>query len=170
MHHRIEALRQKLDLEDMVVLTGWVEHAAQRVLPVFDVFFQPSRWEAMSIVILEAMAAGCPVVASNIEGFAGVITHGIEGLLVVLTPDVAPPVDVEVTGCDRRLRALERSQLADGLLGDRRHATSVGRCRRRCYRPRGRRRPCQPTASACTDTTPGSSRSAQASTAGSPVR
>jgi phosphatidylinositol alpha-mannosyltransferase len=28
------------------------------------------------------MAGGCPVVASNIRGFAGVITHGMDGLLV----------------------------------------------------------------------------------------
>jgi phosphatidylinositol alpha-mannosyltransferase len=28
------------------------------------------------------MAAGLPIVASNIDGFAGVLTHGVEGLLV----------------------------------------------------------------------------------------
>jgi phosphatidylinositol alpha-mannosyltransferase len=28
------------------------------------------------------MAAGMPIVASNIDGFAGVVTHGVEGLLV----------------------------------------------------------------------------------------
>jgi phosphatidylinositol alpha-mannosyltransferase len=37
--------------------------------------------ESQGIVLLEAMAAGVPVVASNIEGFAGVITHEVDGLL-----------------------------------------------------------------------------------------
>lgn len=38
--------------------------------------------ESQGIVLLEALAAGDAVVASNIEGFAGVLTHEVEGLLV----------------------------------------------------------------------------------------
>lgn len=73
-----------------VVFAGY---ASYDELPKFyktaDVFCAPATsWESFGIVLLEAMATGKPVVASNIEGYAGVVTNRVEGLLV-------PPKDSE---------------------------------------------------------------------------
>ena len=47
-----------------------------------DVVVVPSRREAFGIVILEAWRAGTPVVASRVDGIAGLVEDGVTGLLV----------------------------------------------------------------------------------------
>lgn len=78
----LERQRSQLGLEEDVVLTGWVDDAARTALPVFDVFFQPSRWEAMSIAVLEAMAAAKAIVATGVGDNPFVIDHERSGLIV----------------------------------------------------------------------------------------
>ena len=78
---QLEARRRELGLDDSVVLTGWMTNAADRALPMFDIFFQPSLWEAMSVVIIEAMIAGKPIVATRVGENARVIDDGESGLL-----------------------------------------------------------------------------------------
>ena len=60
---------------------GWVTEAPARILPLFDIFIQTSLWEAMSMVILEAMAAGKPIVATEVGENRHVIKHGESGFL-----------------------------------------------------------------------------------------
>jgi phosphatidylinositol alpha-mannosyltransferase len=66
---------------------AFVGYVPDELLPRYQhsahIFCAPNTGnESQGIILLEAMAAGRPVVASNIEGFAGVITHGVDGLLV----------------------------------------------------------------------------------------
>ena len=78
----LEAERDRLGLQDTVRFLGWVKDAANVALPDFDVFFQPSLWEAMSIAVLEAMAAGKAVVATRVGENPLIIDHANDGLLV----------------------------------------------------------------------------------------
>ena len=79
---QLEALRREKGLEDLVEFTGWVRNAAARALPAFDIFFQPSHWEAMSIAVLEAMAAGKAIVATKVGENPYLIEHARDGLLL----------------------------------------------------------------------------------------
>ena len=53
-----------------------------RLLPHFDVLWSTSAYEGQSNAIMEAMAAGVPVVATDIPGTRDLVVHGQTGYLV----------------------------------------------------------------------------------------
>ncbi len=70
------------DLPNLAV-TGWRDHReALQMLAGADVVLHASRWEGMPNALLEAMALGIPVVASDVVGTRDVVTHGVDGILV----------------------------------------------------------------------------------------
>lgn len=81
----LEEKSRQLGLSDMVIFTGWIAQAASRLLPLIDIFFQPSLWEAMSMVVLEAMAAGKPVVVTDVGDNRHVVENGTNGFVVPAT-------------------------------------------------------------------------------------
>lgn len=64
-----------------IIFTGWRDDMA-RVLSVFDIFCLPSLNEGMGRVLVEAMALGKPVVASDVGGIPDLIIPGKNGILV----------------------------------------------------------------------------------------
>jgi glycosyltransferase involved in cell wall biosynthesis len=78
----MEKRAKEMDLGETVTFTGWKDNAGATMLPLFDVFFQPSLWEAMSMVVLEAMAAGKPIVATDVGDNRHVVLDGKTGYVV----------------------------------------------------------------------------------------
>ncbi|MFB3888914.1 MAG: glycosyltransferase family 4 protein [Candidatus Bathyarchaeia archaeon] len=77
-----QELVEEKGIADMVVFHGWMSHS--RVTPYFksaDICIFPSRHEGFGIALLEAMAAGTPVVASNIAIFRDILQDGRNGTL-----------------------------------------------------------------------------------------
>lgn len=104
----LEARARDLGLNGAVRFLGAVPRAAS-FLPHFDVFVLSSVWEGMSNSLLEAMAAGRPVVATRVGGNPEVVVDGETGLLV-------PPRDPRALA-DAVLRLLGDPALA-GRLGE----------------------------------------------------
>jgi glycosyltransferase involved in cell wall biosynthesis len=69
-----------LALADVVVLPGRVEPSAW--LARADVFAHTSRWEGFGLVLLEAMLAGLPVVATRASAIPEIVVDGVTGVLV----------------------------------------------------------------------------------------
>jgi glycosyltransferase involved in cell wall biosynthesis len=103
LRQQLEHRRRELGVEDSVMFAGWVDDAANCALPAIDVFFQPSRWEAMSIAVLEAMAAGKAIVATRVGDNPHVIEDGTTGLLVNVG-DIEGMVDALTRASDGQLR------------------------------------------------------------------
>jgi glycosyltransferase involved in cell wall biosynthesis len=79
----LEALARDLGVADRVRFTGRVgQDDIRRFYAEADVFCLPSFAEGLPVVLLEAIAAGVPVVASRITGIPELVEHGTSGVLV----------------------------------------------------------------------------------------
>lgn len=77
----LEKLVQKFDLSGSVILIGY-DSRAKEIIAGLDLLVLPSWSETFGMVLLEAMLAGVPVVATRVGGIPEVIEHGLNGLLV----------------------------------------------------------------------------------------
>lgn len=100
---------------------------ARRLLPAFDAYVNSSTSEGVSLTILEAMAAGLPVVATRVGGTPEILTDGLTGLLVparspatvarALRRLAGDPAQRRALGSAARL-AVERSFTIDRMVED----------------------------------------------------
>lgn len=98
-----EMLRQQsVDLPNLH-FAGQVDNVAD-YLAAFDVFLFPSRHEGLGSILLDALEAGLPIVATKVGGIPDIIEHGINGYLCVLDDIEALCVAIVALHESRELR------------------------------------------------------------------
>src|SRR5947208_16520574 len=87
MKDELVKMRSQLGLEKHVHFIGWQTNMADMYRSL-DLLVHTSRSDGTSLVLLEAMACGCPVVALDVGGVREIVENDSTGLL-------APPGDWE---------------------------------------------------------------------------
>jgi glycogen(starch) synthase len=79
----LRQLAQSCGVADRVRFHGFADRAALAALHAHaDVFVLMSRVESCSMALLEAMAAGLPIIASKVGGNIELVRHRVDGLLI----------------------------------------------------------------------------------------
>jgi len=71
----------EMGISDNIIFSGWRDDLA-KIISIYDIFVLPSLNEGMGRVLVEAMALGKSIVASNVGGIPDLVTHGKNGFLV----------------------------------------------------------------------------------------
>lgn len=109
LEDEVRKLITELEIEERALLLGCVTDV-RKWMQAADGFVLASLWEGLPISVLEAMACGAPVVATDVAGTRELIEHGVTGLL-------APAKDMErLAGAMTQLMEMlpeERAALAE---------------------------------------------------------
>ena len=103
MEEQLRAEASRMGVSDKVTFLGW-RNDIPEIMHTLDILVLPSLNEGMGRVLVEAMAAGKPVVASSVGGILDLVKHGHNGFLVTPGDVVGLSLAIEELVRDERLR------------------------------------------------------------------
>ena len=80
LEENLKSLVRELKIEDKIIFLGFRKDVAE-IYKISDFFLFPSYQEGLSISLLDAIAAGIPVIVSNIRGNVDIVSPKINGLI-----------------------------------------------------------------------------------------
>lgn len=109
MRAEVEAAIARHRMQDVVQLLGWRDDVVD-LLHGMDLFLLTSLFEGLPRAVLQAMAAGVPVVATNVDGTPEVVLEGRTGLLVSAGDTAATAAALLRLAGDLQLRSALRDE------------------------------------------------------------
>ena len=104
--YKLHNLIGKLGLTEKFRLLGF-QREIPSILLKWDIYVQPSLWEGQCITVIEAMASGLPVVATNVGGIPESVIDGYNGFLV-------PPRDPKALA-DKIIELIDNPELRTNM-------------------------------------------------------
>lgn len=101
--NRFNEILRSLDLSERFISVG-IRNDVDDFLNITDIYLQPSRTEAISLSIMEAMQYGLPIIAANVGGIPEVCINGKNGLLFEKDNVQALTMHLHRLICDSKLR------------------------------------------------------------------
>ena len=112
-------LAKSLGILENVVFTGFVDRTTlKKYYAICDIYICPSRLEGFGLTILEAMAAGKPIVATDVGAIPEVVKNGENGILVELN---------DINGMADAIYAFLQDERLRGNVGERNVNYAKGR-------------------------------------------
>jgi glycosyltransferase involved in cell wall biosynthesis len=129
----IQRMARRGSSRTRVILTGDRADVTD-LLPAFDVFALPSRYEGLPVAIVEAMVCGVPVVATAVNAVPDVVIPGVTGLLV---PPARPDLLASAVAymLDHRDVANQMAATAHRRFADAHSSQTLGRALADAYDP-----------------------------------
>ncbi|HHT73815.1 MAG TPA: glycosyltransferase family 4 protein [Firmicutes bacterium] len=110
MHHELKHRAHQMGIAHKVLFAGFIDDVTRNSLyQLADAAVFPSRYEPFGIVALEAMAAGAPVVVSDVGGFREIVRHGETGLTFYAGQSNSLADNILTLLCDRQYAKMMRS-------------------------------------------------------------
>lgn len=111
---RYKGMSRDLGIEDQVIFAG-VSSQVEKYYFASDMLLMPSRFDTFGMVVLEAMAAGLPVVITRRVGAKDVVAEGVNGFIIDqdgAVPDLADKIALLFSGETRRVMGERARQSA----------------------------------------------------------
>ena len=103
---------RSLGLEDVIHTPGQVDNIIE-LYSNYDAFLLPSHYEGMPITLIEAMASGMPIIASEVGGIPDMLRHEHSGLLCTAEPESISDAMARMYGDEALRQRLGRQALED---------------------------------------------------------
>lgn len=121
---KIKKLTRDLKVDQKISFLGWIDHYSEdlpRLYQSAEVFVMPSPFETQSIVVMEAMAAGLPIVGARSGALPELISDQSNGFL--FSPNDSQDLAAKITRIcqDRTLKAKMRKNSLQVISGHQLH-------------------------------------------------